>query len=347
MSAQLLREDEPQTMERMDSPGKRLRIARQARGISQGDAATHLHLSVAMVQALEADAHEQLPGPVFVRGYIRNYGRLLGLDEAELLSNYRQAQPTEPDVRPVVRGGVRREVRTARALVKILAFLLILGAIGLLAAWWQGGLGRDDAPPGEEPAEPAATLLNPDGTLVLPPPDAAADAPPASLPGVGDAPEVLAPADPSTALAPKAEPAVPGVGASVPEEASATPLSVSDVGAPPEAPPAEGGPPDAESPASLASRGGTEAGDAAESGITFEFLGPCWVDIRDATRKFKLFGEMRKGDKRVLGGSPPYSVILGNSPMVRVTVDGKPYDIGAHARGSVARFTLDPGTLED
>ena len=69
------------------------------------------------------------------------------------------------------------------------------------------------------------------------------------------------------------------------------------------------------------------------------------MDIRDSTRKFKVFGEMSKGDRHVLGGEPPYSVILGNSPMVRVTVNGKPYDVEAHARGSVARFTLDPDDL--
>jgi hypothetical protein len=33
--------------------------------------------------------------------------------------------------------------------------------------------------------------------------------------------------------------------------------------------------------------------------------------------------------------------------MVRVTIDGKPYDIGAHARGSVARFTLNPTAAQD
>jgi cytoskeleton protein RodZ len=81
---------------------------------------------------------------------------------------------------------------------------------------------------------------------------------------------------------------------------------------------------------------------AASPGIVFEFTAPCWVDVRDTKRNFKLFGEMPKGTRKVLGGEPPYQVVLGNASAVRVTVDGVPYDIAQHARGNVARFTLDP-----
>jgi cytoskeleton protein RodZ len=75
------------------------------------------------------------------------------------------------------------------------------------------------------------------------------------------------------------------------------------------------------------------------------FAGPCWVDIRDSERKFKLFGEMGKGDRRVLEGKPPYSVILGNAAVVEVTVAGAPYDLSGVSHGNVARFTLDPGKM--
>ena len=111
------------------------------------------------------------------------------------------------------------------------------------------------------------------------------------------------------------------------------------------APTAEGGPQTAateavsETPAEKPGAGG----ETAASEIVFEFLGPCWVDIRDSTRKFKLFCEMKKGKRTVLEGTPPYSVILGNSAMVRIMVDGRPFDIESLSHGSVARFTLDPG----
>lgn len=75
-------------------------------------------------------------------------------------------------------------------------------------------------------------------------------------------------------------------------------------------------------------------------GVVFEFTAPCWVDVRDSSRKFKLFGEMAKGSQKVLGGEAPYKVVLGNAKAVKITVDGKPYDFSSFARGNVARFTL-------
>jgi cytoskeleton protein RodZ len=76
--------------------------------------------------------------------------------------------------------------------------------------------------------------------------------------------------------------------------------------------------------------------------VVLAFSGPCWVDIRDSDDDFKLFGEMNKGDRHLLGGKAPYSVILGNTAAASISVDGEPFDLAPYARGNVARFTLDP-----
>lgn len=65
--------------------GRRLAEARQAQNLSAADVARQLKLSLWQVEALEAGRHQQLPGPVFVRGFIRNYARLVKLDPEELL----------------------------------------------------------------------------------------------------------------------------------------------------------------------------------------------------------------------------------------------------------------------
>ena len=72
--------------ERADgAPGALLGAAREAQNLSVADVARQLKLSRAQVEALEAGDYEQLPGPVFVRGFIRNYARLLKLDPEPLL----------------------------------------------------------------------------------------------------------------------------------------------------------------------------------------------------------------------------------------------------------------------
>ena len=76
--------------------------------------------------------------------------------------------------------------------------------------------------------------------------------------------------------------------------------------------------------------------------IVMTFNAPCWVDVRDSERKFKLFGEMPNGTPKVLGGHPPYKLVIGNSRAVTITVNGEPFDLDRYAKGNVARFTLDP-----
>lgn len=74
----------------MPTPGVVLAAARVARGASLEDVSRLLKLSVAQVKALEADDHSHFSGAVFVRGFIRNYARLVHVDIEPLL-------PARPD----------------------------------------------------------------------------------------------------------------------------------------------------------------------------------------------------------------------------------------------------------
>lgn len=65
--------------------GNPLQAARTAAGMTLADAARHLKLSPWQVEALESGNYARLPGPVFARGFIRNYARLLKIDPAPLL----------------------------------------------------------------------------------------------------------------------------------------------------------------------------------------------------------------------------------------------------------------------
>ena len=63
--------------------GEQLAAARANRGLSITEIAQHLKLSPWQVEALEAGDHRRLPSPVFVRGFIRNYARLVKLDPGD------------------------------------------------------------------------------------------------------------------------------------------------------------------------------------------------------------------------------------------------------------------------
>ncbi|KRA74416.1 hypothetical protein ASD78_13125 [Lysobacter sp. Root667] len=67
------------------SCGARLKSARERAGLSHADVSARLKMPTRVVQALEDDDLARIGAPVFVRGQLRSYARLLGVDlEPEL-----------------------------------------------------------------------------------------------------------------------------------------------------------------------------------------------------------------------------------------------------------------------
>jgi len=84
--------------------GSVLSAARQSRGLSVADVARQLKLGVRQIEALEADDYEHLPRITFVRGFIRNYAKLLQIDAEPLLKPTEHLLPAAqiPDAGPGV-----------------------------------------------------------------------------------------------------------------------------------------------------------------------------------------------------------------------------------------------------
>jgi cytoskeleton protein RodZ len=73
--------------------GAALRTARERLKLDVENVAQQLKMSMHQVTALEQDNLAALPAPTFVRGFIRNYARLLQMDAAPLLDAYKQMLP--------------------------------------------------------------------------------------------------------------------------------------------------------------------------------------------------------------------------------------------------------------
>ena len=68
--------------------GSLLSAARKQQNRTVEEIADELNLSVTQIKTIELDQSEGLPEPTYVRGYIRSYARLLGLDAEQVLENY-------------------------------------------------------------------------------------------------------------------------------------------------------------------------------------------------------------------------------------------------------------------
>ena len=81
------------------SVGQQLRAAREARGLTADDVAKAIKLSFRQVKALEADDWPNLPGKTIIRGFVRNYARLLNLNSDQLMTELdRLHMPQAPEL---------------------------------------------------------------------------------------------------------------------------------------------------------------------------------------------------------------------------------------------------------
>ena len=71
-----------------EGPGAALCAARESLGITCREVAEALNLPLRAVEALEVNDYEKLPAPVFTRGYIRAYAKLLELDPDPVVARY-------------------------------------------------------------------------------------------------------------------------------------------------------------------------------------------------------------------------------------------------------------------
>ena len=91
--------------------GAQLRAARESHGLSIDTVAQHLKLAPRQVRALEDGDFAQLPGRTFVRGFARNYARLMHLDPDAVVAALPDADATSALDKPA--HAARRRARWA------------------------------------------------------------------------------------------------------------------------------------------------------------------------------------------------------------------------------------------
>ena len=72
------------------SIGILLREARESRGESREDAARVTRIGKNYIAALEEDSFDRLPSPAYVKGFLRVYGKHLGLSPDDLIARYEE-----------------------------------------------------------------------------------------------------------------------------------------------------------------------------------------------------------------------------------------------------------------
>lgn len=294
------------------SPGAILAAERERQGLARADVAQRLHMSVSQIEALEAGDYGRLPRGTFLRGFTRNYARVLGLDAEALVGLLSQDAPRENAPGIVVPSqNIRFDPlgqRLASPYVKAAGIAAAALVLGFAAMYWWLFIRP----------QPVATVPAKAPAIAAPQP-----APPAE------------PAEPAKAEPAKAEqPADPPVAQPAVQPAAATPAPAPafvSPGPPAYAPAAQ---PAAAAPAAPA------APPPGEGHIKLAFRGAAWVEITDAKGKVLLSRTHPGGSSAEVAGKPPFTLVIGNAPEVRMTYNGRDFDLAPHTRVAVARFTL-------
>jgi cytoskeleton protein RodZ len=142
----------------MPEIGETLREARMRRRIDMSEVEAATKIRAKYLRALESEEWELLPGPTFVKTFLRTYADYLGLDSRLIVEEYKQRfeRPAGIELTPL---NLRRQARKRRlgprlgpGLVVIVGVIALLGVLYFLGRE-QEGTGNDTPTRLEQPKD--------------------------------------------------------------------------------------------------------------------------------------------------------------------------------------------------
>ncbi|MBU6952565.1 RodZ domain-containing protein [Hahella sp. HN01] len=318
-----------------DRPGSRLRQARESLGWSIPETAERLHVIPRYVKAIEDGEHSQLPGLVFLKGYVRAYARLVNLSEDRVIEDLEQELSLEDggftEERSASTPSFEEKPKSGGGLWLIILALAV--AAGLIYFFLSG---RELVPSekAESTVQEAETSVK---NLAVSGDDS------------GDVVEPLVPADEQDTSGTEAEPMQLDSSSREEDDQEPSPedfIQPEDVGASEpstsEQPLVATEVPVAAEPApSAASESPAPQTAIGKVAVRATFIGDCWFDLRDKSNN-RVVGLYRQGDVVDFQGEYPLRFIIGAVDAVKLEVNGNPLDFGQYrVRNNRVEMTLE------
>ncbi len=326
--------------------GNSLKIVRERQGLSLVDVAARTRIRRQHLDAIEGGRFTELPGPIYITGFLRTYAETLGLDPEQVVQNFQSESDIARQRKELVFPMPRPEQRTPRLLLVLLALIV---AIGAYAVWYRyqetfrSGAELVKAVPGRladlvPPPTPIMAAPRPAPTPAAPAAAATASAPvpaPAPTPSASPATAVTAPvmatapvppapvpatptpaASPVSAASPAVTPAPPPTPAPAPAPApvvAAAPAVPVPVPVPTSATAAVSTP-----PATSTARFGGDPGR-----VVIKADAQSWVQVRGPNNEPLFTRLMAAGESYAVPGREGLTLATGNAGGILLTLDGK------------------------
>ena len=282
--------------------GALLSAARKQQKKSVEDIAKELNLSISQIKTIELDQSEGLPEPTYVRGYIRSYANLLGLNPDEILEHYLNKNWQKSANLDDLPRGLRESDSTDGSLftpARVIAFLVLAGGISFLiySGWLNSFFGQSSS---SSTSAGSSAELSP----------------------------VIQVTENQTASLQSEE--LSSIDTQSDEVASS--LSDADAG--------ETGFVANENNGISSDESDSGLENSIENRVVLSFTETCWVDIRDKSQDRLAFQTYAAGDVMEVSAEGVLSILLGNAKGVSMTLNGQNYDLTSHTEGVYAKFTV-------
>ncbi len=119
-------------------PGAELASIRSQRGYTTEYVAGKLHLRIHLIELLESDEYDKMPEPVFIKGYLRAYAKLLEISPEPLIERFNRYHTSERRTERALWQSKKRSYKAYKAentvrWVTVSMTFLVLTAVMM---WW-------------------------------------------------------------------------------------------------------------------------------------------------------------------------------------------------------------------
>ncbi|ABP40600.1 cytoskeleton protein RodZ [Yersinia pestis subsp. microtus bv. Caucasica] len=330
-----------------ETPGVRLRQARESLGLTQQTVAERLCLKVSTIRDIEEDNAQANLASTFHRGYIRSYAKLVHLPEDELLPILEKQAPVRAaKVAPMQSFSLGKKHKKRDGWLMSFTWLIVLVVLGLTGAWWWQNHQAQQAEIANMVDQSSAQLsqnggqpvpLTDDNSDAIAPTDAPA-------PVANGQPVPLTNHSGSAITNSATTSSVPKTTSTEPVDTANTNTTMHQEGAasaavsPSQVP--QPGMPTGQPPLPTADAG--VSGSASSVGaLVMNFTADCWLQVVDATGKTLFSGIQKGGAVLNLAGKAPYKLTIGAPGALTISYQGNPVDLSKFIKANrVARLTV-------
>jgi len=308
-------------------PGKVLKALREERKLSLKSVADKTKIPIKKLEWIDNDEYSKFEAPVFVRGYLRSYAKLVDADADNLVGLYDQIvgeslkdelghQLEDLDLRSANQVALSNYAKNFVSKTPLWSVVAVLVVCWLLFMFFAGGDESESASPALVQAtkeDSRAEISVSENSTVM------ASISQEVTQNSSSSNETNSITSEQTYSSQTTQPQEP---LQTSEQGLQTQMAQNDL----------------QANQTEESQFASVVSDRSE--LSFQFSDECWVEVRDANDDVIFADIKNKGDNLRLFGSAPFNIMLGNARATELSIDGSPVELRVSGGRKTLRLTV-------